>query len=113
MTPLTLLQFTAASEVAETTTAGSGGVMERTYGIELRHSFTNYLVGIAGLGYLTRDFVGADITEDQFTAAVGSEYYMNRWAVLFARYQHTDFQSSLPNSSYTIEEVQAGVRLRH
>jgi hypothetical protein len=113
MTPLTLLQFTATSEVAETTTAGSGGVMERTYGLELRHSFRDYLVGIAGLGYLTRDFVGADTTEDQFTAAVGSEYYMNRWAVLFARYQHTDFQSSLPASSYTVEEVQAGVRLRH
>jgi hypothetical protein len=32
--------------------------------------------------------------------------------VLFSRYQHT-FDSSQPNSSYTVEEVQAGVRLRH
>jgi hypothetical protein len=38
---------------------------------------------------------------------------MNQWAVLFARYQHTDFQSTQPASSYTVEEVQAGVRLRH
>jgi len=38
---------------------------------------------------------------------------MNQWAVLFARYQHTDFQSSQPDSSWTGEEVQAGVRLRH
>lgn len=113
VTPLTVLQFTASSEVAETTTAGSGGVMERNYGLEARHSFTKYLVGLAGLGYLTRDFVGAGITEEQLTAAVGSEYYLNRWAVLFARYEHTDFQSSQPASSYTVEEVQAGVRLRH
>ena len=96
VTPLTTLQFTAASEVAETTTVDSGGVMERVYGLEARHNFTTYLVGIAGLGYMTRDFVGADITESQFTAAVGGEYYLNRWAVLFTRYQHTDFDSSQP-----------------
>ena len=83
VTPLTTLQFTAASEVAETTTVDFGGVMERVYGLEGRQSFTTYLVGIAGIGYMTRDFVGAGITENQFTAAVGAEYYLNRWAVLF------------------------------
>ena len=70
-TALTTLQFTAATEVAETTTFDSGGVLERTYGLEARHNFTRYLVGIAGLGYLTRDFVGADISESQVTAAAG------------------------------------------
>ncbi|MFA5898389.1 MAG: outer membrane beta-barrel protein [Hyphomicrobium sp.] len=113
VSPLTVLQFTATSDIAETTTAGSPGVMERNYGFEARHSFTRYLVGSAGVGYMTRNFVGTDINEEQFTAAVGSEYYLNPWAVLFARYEHTDFQSSLPESSYTVEEVQAGVRLRH
>ena len=39
-TALTTLQFTATSEVAETTTFDSGGVMERTYGLEARHNFT-------------------------------------------------------------------------
>jgi hypothetical protein len=113
VTPLTVLSFTAASEVAETTTADSPGVFERNYGLEARHSFTKYLVGSAGVSYFTRDFVNAGINEEQFTAAVGSEYYLNPWAVLFARYQHTDFQSNQPLSSYTVEEVQAGVRLRH
>jgi len=110
---LTTLQFVATSEVAETTTAGSGGVMERTYGLEARHAFTRYLVGIAGAGYMTRDFVGADQSENQFTAALGAEYYLNRWATLFARYEHTDFNSSQPGGSYTAEEIQAGVRLRN
>ena len=110
---LTTLQFIATSEVAETTTAGSGGVMERTYGLEARHAFTRYLVGIAGAGYMTRDFVGANMTENEFTAAVGTEYYLNRWATLFARYEHTDFNSSQPDGSYTAEEIQAGVRLRN
>jgi hypothetical protein len=112
-TPLTTLQFTAATDVAETTTTGSGGVLERVYGLELRHSFTRSLVGIAGLGFMTRDFTGADITESQVTVAAGGEYYLNRYAVLFTRYQHGIFDSSQPFSSYEVDEVQAGVRLRH
>ena len=112
-TPLTTLQFTAATDVAETTTVDSGGVLERVYGLELRHSFTRSLVGIAGLGFMTRDFTGADITESQVTVAAGGEYYLNRYAVLFTRYQHGIFDSSQPFSSYEVDEVQAGVRLRH
>ncbi len=88
-------------------------MLERVYGLELRHSFTRSLVGIAGLGFMTRDFTGADITESQVTVAVGGEYYLNRYAVLFTRYQHGIFDSSQPFSSYAVDEVQAGVRLRH
>lgn len=113
VTPLTTLLFTASSEVAETTTADSGGVMDRQYAVEARHNFSTRLVGIAGLGFMTRDFVGAGINENQLTAATGVEYYLSREAVLFSRYQHTVFDSTQPNSSYTVEEVQAGVRLRH
>jgi len=111
-TPITSVLFTAATDVAETTTVNSGGVMERTYGLEARHNFRTRLVGIAGLGFFTRDFVGAGIHENQLTAATGLEYYLSRQAVLFGRYQHTVFDSTTPNSSYTVEEVQLGVRLR-
>ncbi len=111
-TPITSVLFTASSDVAETTTVDSGGVMERTYGLEARHSFQTRLVGIAGLGYFTRDFVGAGIHENQLTAATGIEYYLSRQAVLFGRYQHTAFDTTSPNGNYTVEEVQLGVRLR-
>jgi hypothetical protein len=112
VTPLTSLLFTASTEVAETTTDDSGGVMERNYAVEARHSFRTRLVGIAGVGLFTRDFVGAGIHEDQLTAAAGLEYYLSRRAVLFGRYQHTVFDTTTPNSNYTVEEVQLGVRLR-
>ncbi len=110
---ITLLSFTATSDVAETTTAYSPGVLERNYGIEARHAFTRYLVGSTALGYMTRDFINTDITNEQFTAAVGAEYYVNPWAVLFTRYVHTNFWSSQPDNTYQAEEVQVGVRLRH
>ena len=111
-TPITSVLLTATTDVAETTTVGSGGVMERTYALEARHNFQKRLVGIAGLSFFTRDFVGAGIHENQLTAATGAEYYLGRQAVLFGRYQHTVFDSTSPNSSYTAEEVQLGVRLR-
>jgi hypothetical protein len=112
VTPLTSLLFTASTEVAETTTDDSGGVLERNYAVEARHSFQTRLVGIAGLGLFTRDFVGAGIRENQLTAAAGLEYYLSRQAVLFGRYQHTVFDTTTPNGNYTVEEVQLGVRLR-
>ena len=112
VTPLTSLLLTASTDVAETTTDDSGGVMERNYAAEARHSFQTRLVGIAGLGLFTRDFVGAGIHEDQLTAATGLEYYLSRQAVLFGRYQHTVFDTTTPDGNYTVEEVQLGVRLR-
>lgn len=112
-TPLTTVALTASSEVAETTTTGSGGVMERNYALEARHSVTERLTGIAGVSFFTRDFVGANQTEEQFVAAGGVDYFLNRNAVLFTRYAHTVFDSNTPNSSYTVEEVQFGVRLQN
>ncbi len=110
---LTTLQLTASTDVAETTTAGSGGVFERLYGAELRHNFSTRLVGSLGLGYFTRDFVGADTFENQFTGAMGLEYFLNRNAVLFGRYQHTAFNTTSFDGNWTGEEVQLGVRLRN
>jgi len=112
ITPLTTLLMTAVSEVAETTTVGSGGVMERTYGAVLSHSFSPRLLGTAGVGYFTRNFVGAELLENQFTAATGLEYTFNRYVVLFGRYEHTAFDTTSFNGNWTAEEVQLGVRLR-
>jgi hypothetical protein len=112
VTPLTSLLFTTTTEVAETTTFDSGGVLEHDYAVEVRHGFDPRLVGSAGLSFFTRDFVGAGIHENQLTPAVGLEYYLDRHAVLFGRYQHIAFDTTSPNGNYTVEEVQLGVRLR-
>ncbi len=67
----------------------------------------------SALGYFTRNFVGGDIFENQFTAATGLEYFLNRNAVLFGRYQHTAFDTTTFDGNWTGEEVQLGVRLRN
>ena len=113
VTAVTSLLFTAATDVAETTTVDSGGVLERTYALEARHNFSTRLIGSLGTSYLNRDFVGGDLTEQQATGAAGLEYYLSREAVLFGRYLHTAFYTTAPQGNYTVEEVQLGVRLRH
>jgi hypothetical protein len=112
ITPLTQLLLTATSEVAETTTVDSGGVFERTYAAVLSHNFSTRLIGSAGIGMFTREFVGAGLYENQFSAATGLEYYLNRNAVLFGRYEHRAFDTNSFDGNYTAEEVQLGVRLR-
>lgn len=113
VTQLTTLLLTSSTEVAETTTAGSGGVLEHQYAAEVRHNFTTRLVGSVGIGLFTRDYVGAGLNEDQLTAATGLEYFLNRYAVLFGRYEHTVFDTSSPGGNWTAEEVQLGVRVRN
>jgi len=113
VTQLTTLLFTAETDVAETTTVDSGGVMQRNYALEARHNFTTRLIGSAGAAFFTRDFVGAGIHENQLTLATGLEYFLSREAVLFGRYAHTVFDTTSPNGNWTGEEVQLGVRVRN
>ena len=44
---------------------------------------------------------------------MGLEYFLNRNAVLFGRYQHTAFNTTSFDGNWTGEEVQLGVRLRN
>ena len=113
VTAVTSLLFTAATDVAETTTNDTGGVLERTYAIQARHSFSTRLIGSLGASYYNRDFVGGDLTEQQSSEAAGLEYYLSREYVLFGRYAHTNFYTTAPNGDYSVEEVQLGLRIRH
>lgn len=113
MTGLTSLLFTAASDITSVTqTANSGAALERRVGLEARHAFRNYLIGSTGFQYTRRDFAGVDVDESEFVYSLGLEYFMNRGAVAFARYEHTVFRSDFENSDYDSDEVRVGLRLR-
>ena len=87
--------------------------MERKYAVEAAPQLHDAPHRQRGLGYFTRDFVGAGINENQLTGAVGLEYYMNRHAVLFGRYQHTAFDSSSADRQLHGRGGAVGVRLRN
>lgn len=112
VTALTTLSFNARSDVSETTTADSGGVFTRAFGVAARHAFQRRLIGTAGVTYTMQDYQDVDIDENEWRGDVGVEYYISREAILFGRYRHTIFESTSPGADYTSDELHVGVRLR-
>lgn len=112
MTEITTLLLTGRSEIEDTTTAGSLGAMTREVGLEARHALRRHLIASAGFNLLHRDFAGIDVEEREVRTSLGVEYFLAREAVLFTRYQHTDFRSDQPASDYVDNELRVGMRLR-
>jgi hypothetical protein len=112
VTPLTSFLFTARTEIYDTTTTNSSGVIAHQAGIEARHAFRTYFVATAGLSYTDNDYITAQIEEQILTTVVGAEYFANRDVILFGRYQHDAYESNQPNSDYHADSVRVGVRLR-
>ena len=65
-------------------------------GLEARHSFRRYLIGIASIKYTVNPYDAVSINERDLTTELGFDYYLNRDAIIFARYQHIDYQSTVP-----------------
>lgn len=109
---LTTFLLNARSDIEETTTTGSGGVITHFIGLEARHAFRRNLIGSAEASISTRDFDATTLEESEWRIGTGLEYFMNRNVVLFGNYMHTDFDSNSPGSSFVSDEVRFGLRLR-
>ncbi len=109
---LTSLLFTAKSDIAESTLAGSGGALSQTVGVEARHAFKRNLIGTAGVNLSRQAYEGVDITEQALTSLLGLEYHLNREVTLFSRYAHVDFDSTDISRNYNYDEFKVGVRVR-
>lgn len=112
VTALTSLLFTARTEIYDTTTTDSPGVVAHQAGIEARHAFRTYFVATAGLSYTDNDYISSTINEQILTTIVGAEYFANRDMILYGRYQHDAFDSTQPSSDYHADTVRIGLRLR-
>lgn len=109
---LTALRLSGRTDIYDTTTPGSGGVLSHEIGLEARHAFLTYLVGTAGITYTVNDYEGVDIKEDEFRLNLDAEYYASRELILFGAYQHTEFSSNLPEDDWNSDEFRVGVRVR-
>jgi hypothetical protein len=108
----TSILFTARTDLYDTNTANSAGVVARSFGVEARHAFQRYLVASAGLTYTTQDYDGVDIDETELRTALGLEYFVNREWILFGRYEHFDFRSNQTDGDWKSDDVRLGVRWR-
>lgn len=112
VTELTALRLTGRTDILDTTTANSGGVLSHEVGLEARHAFRRYFIGTAGVVYSRNEFATVGIEEDQWRTYLDAEYFANREISLFGRYEHTSFSSSEPDEDYDASEVRVGVRVR-
>ena len=51
-----------------------------------------------------------DVEEREVRTSIGLEYFLAREAVLFTRYEHTDFSSDQPASDYVDDEIRVLAR---
>ncbi len=112
MSELTTLRFLARTDIFDTNSEGSGGVMTRTAGIEARHAFRRYVVGTAGITYTDFDFDNVDISESELRTSLMLEYYVNREWTLFGEWDHIRFDSTQPNGTWTADDLRVGARWR-
>lgn len=111
-TEITSLMLTAASDIYDTTTVDSGGVIAHTVGLELRHALRRYVIASAGIAYTHYDYDATPFTEDQWLGFAGLEYYASPELVLFTRYEHLDYNADDATGDYERDEVRIGARIR-
>ena len=112
VTELTALRLSGRTDISDTTTAGSGGVLTHQVGLEARHAFRRYFIGTAGVSYSTNQFGGVDIDENEWRVNLDAEYFVNREIILYGKYLHTAFASSEPDADWKSDEFRMGLRVR-
>ncbi len=88
------------------------GALSRQVGLEARHAFRRNLIGTAGIRYTVTPYNAIYVNERDLTTELGFDYYLNRDALIFARYQHIEFQTTVANSNYADDIVHIGLRVR-
>lgn len=109
---LTSFFLIARTDLYDTNTAGSAGVVARLISLEARHAFRRYFIVTAGLTYSKNDYDNVAIVEHQWAPKLTAEYYVNREITLFGRYEHSAWRADQPDGDYDVDDVRLGVRFR-
>ncbi|MEO1324760.1 MAG: outer membrane beta-barrel protein, partial [Pseudomonadota bacterium] len=109
---LTTLLFNASTGFVNSTTAGTGGVFERRFEMDVRHALRPYLIATTGVDFTNRGFAGIGLDEREVAWNLGLEYTLRREAVIFGTYERTVFRSDFANSDFEDNELRIGMRLR-
>ncbi|MEL7047416.1 MAG: outer membrane beta-barrel protein [Pseudomonadota bacterium] len=111
-TGLTTILFNATTGFENSNTAGTGGVFERRFDLDVRHALRPYLIAEAGVGFANRGFAGIGLDEREVAWNLGLEYTLRREAVVFGTYERTVFRSDFADSDFENNELRIGMRLR-
>ena len=106
----TTLRFLARTDLYDTNTAGSAGVVSRALGVEARHVLRRHLVATAGLTYTDQDYDDVPIRESEVRSSLLLEYYVNREWTVFSQWEHINYDSNLPDNSWVANDLRVGAR---
>ncbi len=112
ITEPTTLRFLARTDLYDTNTAGSAGVVSRTVGVEARHALRRYLIATAGLIYTNQDYDDVPIRESELRSSLLLEYYVNGEWTIFSQWDHINYDSNQPDNSWVADDLRVGARWR-
>ena len=112
-TPLTTAKFISDTQIAETTLAGTSGVLVHTYTVEVDHDFRRWLTGIGKFSFGTLDYQG-DNRKDKIYSIEGDLIYkMTRYLWLKGTLRRDVLDSNVIGASSASTVVMLGVRLQN
>ena len=111
-TALTKLTFTARSSVYESTDPEVSGVLSRDLGVQVDHSFRDWLIGTLKFGYGLDDYVGTAQVDNRFSAGAGLTYKMNRNVQWKGEVRREQRNSNLAGDDYAANIFLLGLRLQ-
>jgi hypothetical protein len=112
-TPLTTAKFYSDTQIAETTLAGSPGVLVHTYTFEVDHDFRRWLTAIGKFTFGTLDYQGADRNDTTYSIEGDIIYKMTRNLWLKGTLRQDRLDSNVVNASSKSTVVMLGVRLQN
>jgi hypothetical protein len=112
-TPLTTAKFFADTQIAETTLAGTSGVLVHTYTFEVDHDFRRWLTAIGKFTYGTLDYQGDNRRDKTYSLSGDLIYKMTRNLWLKGTVSRNVLDSNVAGSSSASTVVMLGVRVQN
>lgn len=111
-TTLTTIEFSASTNVNETSAGTLSGAIERSFAASLSHALRRNLTVAARAAFSIEDFTGGSLQEETLLVSAGLTYQFNRTLALMAGYTYEDFNSSTAGSDYFENRFVIGVLLQ-
>lgn len=111
-TALTKATLTARSSAYESTDPQVSGVLARDLGIQVDHSFRDWLIGSLKLGYGLDDYVGSSRVDNRLSGSAALTYKMNREMWLKGELRREQRSSNVPDQDYAANIFMLGLRLQ-
>jgi hypothetical protein len=106
-------KFLADTQIAETTLAGTSGVLVHTYTFEVDHDFRRWLTGIGKFSYGTLDYKGDGKRDKTYSLSGDLIYRMNRNFWLKGTLCRDVLDSNVAGSSSASTVAMLGMRVQN